>query len=211
MRCTPLSLPLLLALGSCSSPPKPPNVDESQRRPVNAAVAVELQICKGELQNTRIAASESKRTAEAASAAAARLAAQQAAAVRVVPAPEPRNSLYSILFVFGSSRLDLPEADAARLIADAHGSPLIVLRGRTDGATESPAESRIARERAAAVRDYLVQAGVEPARIRETWQPVGDHAADNASADGRTLNRRVEIEIYRAAPQLVLLSGAVPQ
>lgn len=210
MRCTPLSLPLLLALGSCSSPPKPPSVDESLRRPVNAAVAVELQVCKGELQNTRIAASESKRTAEAASAAAARLAAQQAAAVRVVPAPEPRNSLYSILFAFGS-RLALPEADAARLIADARGSPLIMLRGRTDGATESPAESRIARERAAAVRDYLVQAGVEPARIRETWQPVGDHAADNTSADGRTLNRRVEIEIYRAAPQLVSLSGAAPQ
>jgi hypothetical protein len=40
-------------------------------------------------------------------------------------------------------------------------------------------------ERAAAVRDYLVAAGVDPARIRATYQPAGDHVADNASAGGR--------------------------
>jgi outer membrane protein OmpA-like peptidoglycan-associated protein len=50
------------------------------------------------------------------------------------------------------------------------------------------------------VRDYLVAAGVDPARIRATYQPAGDHLADNVSAGGRGLNRSVEIELYRALP-----------
>ena len=50
------------------------------------------------------------------------------------------------------------------------------------------------------MRDYLVAAGVDPARIRATYQPVGDHVADNGSDSGRSLNRRVEIELYRALP-----------
>ena len=69
------SLPIfavLLVISSCSSPPKPPTVDESRKRPVNAAAAVELQVCKSDLQNTRILASETTRLAESASATATR-------------------------------------------------------------------------------------------------------------------------------------------
>ena len=57
-------VPWLFALASCSSPPKPPTVDESQRRPVNAQTAVELQVCKNDLHNTRLLATESGRLAE---------------------------------------------------------------------------------------------------------------------------------------------------
>jgi outer membrane protein OmpA-like peptidoglycan-associated protein len=60
------------------------------------------------------------------------------------------------------------------------------------------------------VRDYLVAAGVDPARIRATYQPAGDHVADNASAGGRGLNRRVEVELYRALP-VALSATAVAQ
>ena len=84
----------------------------------------------------------------------------------------------------------------------------MLLRGRTDGATDSAAESRIARERAAAVRDYLVGAGVDPDRIRATYQPAGDHAADNSSPAGQGMNRRVEIEVYRALPVAMGSSAA---
>lgn len=210
MRHCLLVWPLLLLVGSCSSPPKPPTVDESQRRPVNSAMGLELQVCKSDLQSTRILAHESSRTAEAARAAALRLAAQQALLTKTT-ALESRNSVYSITFAFGSARIDVPAAETARLIAEAREAPLIMLRGRTDGASQTPAEGRIARERATAVQAYLVQAGVEPARIRATWQPAGDHAADNTSVDGRALNRRVEVEIYRTAPQLVALGGPAPQ
>lgn len=197
-------LPWLLLVSSCSSPPKPPHVDESRRRPVNTAMAVELQACRSDLENTRILAAQSVRSAEASSHAVARMVQQQQLLVRGIEAnaSAQRNLLVPVLFAFGSTQVNVPDADATRIVDEARGAPLVVLRGRTDGATESPAESAIARQRAAAVEAWLIQSGIDRARIRTTWQPVGDHAADNSTSGGRTLNRRVEIEIYRAAPVL---------
>jgi outer membrane protein OmpA-like peptidoglycan-associated protein len=199
-------LPLLM---SCSSPPKPPAVDEAQKRPANVAIAVELQSCRSDLHNSRIQAHESSRSAEVNAATLAQLVERQKALAARSPGDQ-RNSIYSVLFAFGSSVVNVSDADGNRLVEEAKVAPLVMLRGRTDGVSETPAESRIARERAAAVRAYLVQAGVDPARIRTTWQPVGDPAADNSSASGRALNRRVEIEIYRTAPRMAAISSAPP-
>lgn len=200
---TPL-LPWLVALlSSCSSPPKPASVDESNRRPVNSAAAVELQVCKHDLHNTRILATESGRLAETTAATLANMVArQQLLAAMQAPSPSsPRaNTVHTVHFDFGSSRVVIADDLASSLIDDAKAAPLVLLRGRTDGASESPAESRIARERAAAVRDYLVGAGVDPTRIRATHQPAGDHDADNSTPAGRARNRRVEIEVYRVLP-----------
>jgi len=194
-------VPWLLALASCSSPPKPPTVDESQKRPVNSQMAVELQVCRNDLQNTRILATESSRLAETTAATLATMAArQQILAAMQAPTSQQANTVFTVRFEFGSTRVAIPPDVTASLVEDARASPLVLLRGRTDGTSDAPAESRIARERAAAVRDYLVAAGVDPARIRATYQPAGDHVADNASAGGRNLNRRVEIELYRALP-----------
>jgi outer membrane protein OmpA-like peptidoglycan-associated protein len=208
MRASLLLISMSLTLGSCSSPPKPPTVDESLKRPANAAVAVELQVCKSELQNTRILASETTRLADSASQyandMATRLALQQQALAgrptATATADRP-NAVYTVLFAFGSAQVAVPEPGAVQLVEQARTSALVMLRGRTDGATEAPSESRIARDRAAAVRAYLVQAGIDPGRIRTTWQPVGDHSADNGTPGGRDLNRRVEIELYRVPPQ----------
>jgi outer membrane protein OmpA-like peptidoglycan-associated protein len=196
-------IPWLLVLASCSSPPKPPTVDESQKRPVNSQIAVELQVCKNDLQNTRLMATESGRVAETTAATLANLAARQQilTAMQGAPGQQPKaNSVFTVRFDFRSTRVVIPTEIAATLVEDAKASSLVMLRGRTDGTSDAPAESRIARDRAAAVRDYLVAAGVDPARIRATYQPAGDHVADNASAGGRGLNRRVEIELYHALP-----------
>jgi outer membrane protein OmpA-like peptidoglycan-associated protein len=207
---SPLLLPWLLLLGSCGSPPKPPTVDESQKRPVNSAMAVELQVCKNDLQNTRIAATESARMADSTAATLQQLAARQRAmSVLQAQASAPRpNSVFTVRFEFGSTRVAIPGEMSAALIDEARQAPLIVLRGRTDGTSDSPAESRIARERSAAIRDYLVAAGVDSARIRPTYQPAGDHAADNTAATGRAMNRRVEVEVYRAVPVSVGVAAA---
>lgn len=205
-----LSLPWLLLIGSCGSPPKLPTVDESQKRPVNTATAVELQACKSDLQNTRILATESERTAASTAAALRQLVAtQQALSTLDVPPPPSRpNSVFTIRFDYASARVSVPAEMSAALIDEARQAPLIVLRGRTDGTSDVPIESRIARERAAAVRDYLVAAGVDATNIRATHQPAGDHAADNTRADGRAMNRRVEIEVYRDVPVQVGAAAA---
>ena len=83
-------VPWLFALASCSSPPKPPTVDESQKRPVNSQMAVELQVCRNDLQNTRLLAAESGRLAESTTATLANLAArQQIIAAVQAPADKP--------------------------------------------------------------------------------------------------------------------------
>ena len=211
MRPTSSLIPLLLVLGSCGSPPKPPTVDESNKRPANSAMAVDLQVCKSDLQNTRILATESRRLAESAAATLARVSVQQqaiAAAQMTTPSASPANTVFTIRFGFGSTRVVVPADAASALVESARGAPLVLLRGRTDGATDSAAESRIARERAAAVREYLVGAGVDAARIRATYQPAGDHFSDNSSPAGQGLNRRVEIEVYRALPVAMGSSAA---
>ena len=200
----------LLMLASCASPPKPPTVDESLKRPVNSQMAVELQVCKNDLLNTRLLATESGRLAETTTATLAIIAARQQVmgAMKATAGQQAQaNSFFTVRFDFGSTRVVIPADSAAALIEVAKAAPLVLLRGRTDGTNDAPAESRIARDRAAAVRDYLVAAGVDPSRIRATYQPVGDHVADNDSTGGRGLNRRVEIELYRALP--VALTAAI--
>jgi outer membrane protein OmpA-like peptidoglycan-associated protein len=196
-------MPWLMLLASCTSPPKPPTVDESLRRPVNTALAVEVQGCKNELQNTRLIASEASRAADASSMTLASLAARQEALAATLAQVDRRglaNLVFTIEFAFGATRVDIPAPTVKMLADEARESPLIVLRGRTDGIGDSPGESRIARDRAASVRELLVAAGVDPSHIRATYQPIGDHVADNGTPTGRALNRRVEIEIYRALP-----------
>ena len=200
----------LLMLASCASPPKPPTVDESLKRPVNSPMAVELQVCKNDLRNTRLLATESGRLAETTAATLANMAARQQMLGTMKATAEQQaqaNSFFTLHFDFGSTRVVISSDIAAALIKGAKAAPLVLLRGRTDGTSDAPVESRMARDRAAAVRDYLVAAGVDPSRIRATYQPVGDHVADNDSAGGRGLNRRVEIELYRALP--VALTAAI--
>lgn len=197
---TPL-LPWLMLLASCSAPPKPSSVDESRKRPVNTAMAVDLQVCRNDLRNARLQAVEGSRLAEAGKLANVAVLRQAVATLQAQLAPPPQaNSIFTIRFDYGSTKVDLPPITADALVKAAKAAPLVLLRGRTDGIGDAPVESRIARARAASVRDYLVAAGVDAAQIRATYQPIGDHVADNASSSGRTLNRRVEIEIYRAMP-----------
>lgn len=224
MRIHPSSMALLLIplllLASCSSPPKPPSVNESHKRPANAAMAVDLQTCQSELHNTRIVGNESNRLAEATTVALERAAAHQQTmdAVRAVMTAAaaakpvtPANSIFTVRFDFNSTRVNIPSDIATAMVESARSAPLVLLRGRTDGAIHTAAASRIARQRATAVRDYLIASGVDPSRIRTTYQPTGDHVADNANAATKGMNRRVEIEVYRALPvALSALSMATP-
>lgn len=200
----------LTMLASCSSPPKPPAVDDTHRRPVNSSTGIELQVCKHDLQNTRLLAAESARHVDATAATLASIAARQQALFNLQPrerAPAQGNAVFTVRFDFGSTRVDIAADAAQALIAEARSAPLVMLRGRTDGTAPTLAESRIARERANAVSAFLIAAGIDRSRIRATYQPTGDHVADNDSSDGQTLNRRVEIEIYRAAPVALMANN----
>lgn len=237
-------------LVGCSSAPVPPVVDKDTKRPANTAMAVELQLCQHDLHNTRLRAAESTWISETLTASQQHIRAmqhnlrqlQQAMAGQQLsqksgthggprtPEESPAtlgasdvakaNSLYLFHFDYGSAKVKLSASAATAITQEALLAPLIVLRGRTDGHAWSSADAAIAKARAFAVRDLLIAGGVDPRRIRSSYQAVGDHVADNSQAEGRRLNRRVELEIYRSpprtvgaatAPQISRVDTAVPQ
>jgi outer membrane protein OmpA-like peptidoglycan-associated protein len=133
---------------------------------------------------------------------------ERAPAVPVIaraPAP-PRvqeiRKLIVVPFKSGSARLGKQEAKVIDMqSADAKRSRRIVISGRTDN-TGSPRRNDIlARQRAEAVRDYLV-----PRRLNDTVEIALEskgsccYAADNRSASGRAANRRAEVEMFIVSP-----------
>ena len=201
-----------LLLTSCSSPPKPPSVDESTRRPVNARAAVDLKACQGDLSRATILVSELTRTGfvttslntvgperEAATVSPPRAAAANAAANLVAVVP----------FGLGSAAMSIEEADAAALVRRAKDAAVIMIRGRTDATGDSLSETALARRRAEAAGEFLQRAGVSRDKLRLTWQGAGDPVA-GLRPEERAQSRRVEIEFYVAAPiQVSLRSEAV--
>ncbi|RQO53252.1 hypothetical protein DBR47_24395 [Paucibacter sp. KBW04] len=214
---TLIAATIALGLIGCSAAPKPPDLDEDDKRPANTSMAIELQRCQHDLHNTRIQATESQWLSESLATSRQHIQAMQKNLLQLQHAMAGRqssqqpngsaeashsNSLFMLYFDYGSAKVTLSEEAAALIKQAALSAPLIAVRGRTDGHAESSSEAAIAKARAFAVRDLLITAGVEPGRIRASYQAVGDHLADNSNPQGRRLNRRVEIEIYRSSPKL---------
>lgn len=101
------------------------------------------------------------------------------------------------------------------LIPAARAAQRINLRGRTDARIAGPDDPRIALGRALAVRQYLVDHGVDDGKIKVFARAAGDFLAPSNTAAGRALNRRVEIELVDARyaalkPQAIRGSGTTP-
>ena len=78
------------------------------------------------------------------------------------------------------------------------GSNLIV-EGHTDSQGSESYNQGLSQRRADTVRNYIVQQGYPADRIRAVGMGEGNPIANNASPEGRSNNRRVEIII---GPQL---------
>ena len=199
-----------LLLTSCSTPPKPPSVDESTKRPVNARAAVDLKACQGDLSRATILVSEMARAGVVATAL-NKAVPQPGAAVASVPASQAADTAGNLVavvpFGMGSAAWSVEQADAAALVRRAKDAAVIMIRGRTDATGDSLQETALARRRAEAAAEFLQQAGVSKDKLRLTWQGAGDPLAGLRPAD-RSQSRRVEIEFYAAAPMLVSLRSS---
>ena len=94
-----------------------------------------------------------------------------------------------------------PVLDRLASTLNQHPVTTVTIIGHTDSTGSDAVNDPLSVNRAASTRDYLVQRGVSAQRIavdgRGSRQPV----ADNTTAAGHAMNRRVEIFIAEAAPQ----------
>jgi outer membrane protein OmpA-like peptidoglycan-associated protein len=81
------------------------------------------------------------------------------------------------------------------LVPAAKAAERINVRGRTDARIAGSNDPRIALARALAVRQFLVEHGVDGSKIKVFALSAGDFIAPARTDEGRALNRRVDIEL----------------
>jgi outer membrane protein OmpA-like peptidoglycan-associated protein len=105
----------------------------------------------------------------------------------------------SVLFASGKADL-LPAAQAklnevATALTNQDPDSKIVIEGHTDSKGSADLNQRLSQQRAESVRNYLISRGIASERVTALGQGSAQSIADNASAEGRANNRRVEIVV----------------
>jgi OmpA-OmpF porin, OOP family len=73
----------------------------------------------------------------------------------------------------------------------------ITIVGHTDSVGDKTVNQRLSETRASSVKKYLVLKGLQPNNIRTSGKGDSSPVASNDTAEGRALNRRVDITVTR--------------
>lgn len=108
-----------------------------------------------------------------------------------------------VLFATGESTL-LPVAErrldaVARALSQLGTSRVVVIEGHTDSRGSEESNERLSKDRAEAVRGYLIGRGLSPAQLTAVGKGESEPIADNETAEGRANNRRVELVITKTS------------
>jgi outer membrane protein OmpA-like peptidoglycan-associated protein len=109
--------------------------------------------------------------------------------------------------LFASAKSDLLPGALLKLneVADAltkqDKDSRIVVEGHTDSQGSTSYNQELSQKRAQSVRDYLVSRGMASDRVTAEGFGLSRPIADNASAEGRANNRRVEIVVQGGSPK----------
>ena len=71
----------------------------------------------------------------------------------------------------------------------------IEIAGHTDNVGKEADNIKLSRERADAIRNYVIKKGIPPARITAKGYGASQPVADNDTDEGRQANRRTEVRI----------------
>jgi OOP family OmpA-OmpF porin len=96
----------------------------------------------------------------------------------------------SVVKADGKAKLD----DLAGKVKDINLEVIIAV-GHTDSVGADAANQKLSVSRAEAVKAYLVSKGIEKNRVYTEGKGSKQPVADNKTAQGKTKNRRVEIEV----------------
>jgi len=116
------------------------------------------------------------------------------------PAPPAKGE---VLGTVGAAHFDFDRANlkpsAAQALAGAvqklkeHPSVRVVVEGHTDSVGSEAYNQRLSERRADAVKNYLVDQGIDAGRIETRGHGKSKPIASNSTAEGRAQNRRAEI------------------
>lgn len=177
-------------LASCSSAPKPKTLNGRDRQPINTAPIQPSGLSPATARAVEPLSGDTATACEPYSTPPATTLPENGEA-----ASEALVRVFRFQFPFGGVALNVPPSAADELLSLAKRARVIHLRGRTDGAAYSAGDEKVALNRALAARDYLVENGVSPALVQLDYVSGSDYLADNSTPEGRSRNRRVEVEL----------------
>lgn len=112
------------------------------------------------------------------------------------PPPAEKLVLRGVNFAFDSAQVD----EASKLVLEVAAEQLnkrpdvkVVVKGYTDSTGPAAYNQSLSERRAKSVRQILIDDGVSPGRLTAEGFGENDPIASNDTAEGRALNRRVEL------------------
>jgi OOP family OmpA-OmpF porin len=91
----------------------------------------------------------------------------------------------------------VPVLDEAVNILKKHPEIKIVIEGHTDAIGTIPYNQKLSERRAKAVYDYFIGKGIDASRMKMVGYGKLRPKADNKTAEGRAINRRVELKVEK--------------
>jgi outer membrane protein OmpA-like peptidoglycan-associated protein len=210
--CLTLILPIVCG---CSSPPMPRRPDGGNRAPVNSSESIEhYQLRQDDATPAQRPTPTQQRIMlleQQVEALRRQLATQQlrgtsasapstpSTALAVIDDVEvdvlPNRMVLRFPQASGQASFAPSPAVSALLHKAAALATRIEVRGRTDAGRADARNRRLAAARAARARQFLLDNGVAPSKLRASFLAAGGFIADNRTDAGRARNRRVEIEL----------------
>jgi outer membrane protein OmpA-like peptidoglycan-associated protein len=187
-------------------------LDANIQQAGSEADRIRLQARTQEADAARLRAQQAQQQAMSAEQRAAQQQAQATAAmaqanaaqdrVRALEAQQTERGLLvtlgDVLFAFNKAELSAqagPRLDKLANFLKQFPDRKLLIEGYTDSVGSDSYNQDLSDRRAQAVRDALVQRGVDTSRITARGYGKAHPVADNASPEGRAMNRRVEIVI----------------
>ncbi|WP_109829635.1 OmpA family protein [Reichenbachiella versicolor] len=109
-----------------------------------------------------------------------------------------KSALEGVNFVLGKAVLtedSKPNLHNVTMVLKAHKGFKLKVSGYTDSSGDEQLNLKLSQERADAVKQYLIEDGIEGARIMSKGYGEANPVASNDTEEGRAQNRRVEFEI----------------
>lgn len=115
------------------------------------------------------------------------------------PPPPPSPPAYVLLFNSGAGSCELTPAyrdyfASVKKIAESKAGSKIIVTGYADSSGPESMNLQLSEQRAQFVKKQLLEAGVPAERITALGKGENNPVADNSTPEGRSKNRRVEIQ-----------------